>query len=76
MQVLVLRPLLFRGEAFTAGQVLEVEPIEAAELQASGRARLADPADQQQVATAVEKQTAALMKRMPYGGAGTFPSPR
>ncbi len=58
IQVRVRSPLLFRSQRRETGQVLEVIPLDAGELLASGRAELVNHADAAAVRKAVEAHTA------------------
>ena len=57
----VKRPLLFRGERREAGMHLDVQPVDAADLLASGRAELLREQDAPTVKDAVMAATRAAL---------------
>lgn len=59
----VLRPLWFRGEAQPVGMRLDVQPLDAAELVASGRAKLARQTDAGTVRDAVIADTQKALRQ-------------
>lgn len=68
MKVLITRALRFRGEHVAAGAQLEVEPLDAWELIASGRAALAHPRrDSEGVQKAVQADVANTLRQLREG---------
>lgn len=63
MIVCIVRPLLFKGQRVEAGQQLDVEPAEVAELLSTTRARLLNPADGPAVFAARQAATKAAMRK-------------
>lgn len=61
--VVVLRALLLRGERQDVGMPLDVDPLTAADLLATGRAVLRRPTDAAAVRTAVEAHNATVVKQ-------------
>jgi hypothetical protein len=53
MQIIVTRPLHYKGTVYAADATIELDPLEAGAAIDSGRAVLADPADLERVNAAV-----------------------
>lgn len=61
--VQVARPLLYKGERNEIGMRLDVTPLEAADLLASGRATLVRDADSNDIREAVQKENRRVVPR-------------
>ena len=61
MIVCIVRPLLFKGQRVEAGQRLDLDPADAADLLCTNRARLLDPTDGPTVEKARQAATRAAL---------------